>query len=133
MVERYQDGTLTIDSWTSKDYWKDHLSDLDPRQLPNFHTTKAPAPGLTVAKLATGILTSDVERVAKSLSSSPQSIFQTAYALVLSSYLGSSDICFGTVFSGRTLPVEDIEDIVGPCLSTLPIRIDISAAATLRD
>ena len=133
VVEGYEDGTLSFNSWVSKDYWKDHLSDLELRQIPNFHSFKAPSSGLAVAKLLTGISTSDVEAIAKRLSSSPQSIFQAAYALVLSSYLGTSDICFGTVFSGRTLPIVGIEDIVGPCLSTLPIRIDISAVTTLRN
>lgn len=133
VVKGYMDDTLAIDSWASKDYWKDHLLNLDLRQVPSFHNTKTPTPGLAVAKLATNIVTSDLESVAKRLSSSAQSIFQAAYALVLGSYLGSSDICFGTVFSGRTLPIAEIEDIVGPCLSTLPIRIDISAATTLQD
>jgi amino acid adenylation domain-containing protein len=133
VVEGYLDDTLTIDSWASKDYWKDHLLNMNLRQIPSFHTSRAPAPGLAITKLATNILTSDLESIAKRLSSSAQSIFQAAYALVLGSYLGSSDICFGTVFSGRTLPIAEIENIVGPCLSTLPIRIDISAAKTLQD
>jgi amino acid adenylation domain-containing protein len=133
VVEAYLDGTLKIEAPNSKDYWKDHLSDLDVRQVPNFHNAKCPVPGLAIANLETSISTSDVEHAAKSLYSSPQSLFQAAYALVLSSYLGTSDLCFGTVFSGRTLPIADVEDIVGPCLATLPVRVDIAASTTARD
>jgi ferricrocin synthase len=133
VVDGYLDSRINPDSWLSKDYWKDHLSHLDLRQLPNFHTRKLASRSLAVSKLQTSILTSEVETAARSLSSSPQSLFQAAYALLLSSYLGSSDICFGTVFSGRTLPIDGIEDIVGPCLSTLPIRVDISTSVTLKD
>jgi amino acid adenylation domain-containing protein len=133
VVEGYLNGTISTDSWSSKDYWKDHLAHLDMRQVPNFNSGKVPSTGLAVAKLQTSISTSDIEIAARRLSSSPQSLFQAAFAIILSSYLGSSDICFGTVFSGRTQPVIGIEGIVGPCLATLPVRIDVSTSATLKD
>ena len=133
LVESYLEGTLVTDSWTSIEYWKDHLAYLDTPTGPNFHNSTAAWAGLAVAKLDTGIPTSDVDATARRLSSSPQSLFQAAYALILGSYLGSSDICFGTVFSGRTLPVAGIEDVVGPCLATLPVRVDVSTSMTLRD
>lgn len=133
LVDRYLDGTLSTDNWISKEYWKDHLADVELCQLPNFHHKKSASTGLAVARLMTSISTSIVESTARNLHSSPQSLFQAAYATILSSYLGSSDICFGTVFSGRTLPVAGIEDIAGPCLATLPIRIDLSTSANLKD
>lgn len=132
VVFSFQDGTLKADDWASKDYWRDHLALLDIVSVPNFNTDKPPSPSLAVAQRQTSIPTSDIELAARGLSSSPQALFQAAYALVLSSYLGSSDICFGTVFSGRTLPVPGIEEIVGPCLATLPIRVDISTSSHLR-
>ena len=131
IVEAQQFGTTNDPD--SRNYWKDHLSDLDMRQVPNFYNSKVAIPALAIAKLEMDISTTDVELAAKSLSSSPQSIFQAAYALILSSYLGTTDVCFGTVFSGRTLPIEGIEDVVGPCLATLPIRIDVAPSLTVRD
>jgi amino acid adenylation domain-containing protein len=132
VVEGYTQGTFQYDDWTSKDYWKDHLSNLDIRQTPSFHSM-APSPGLSITRLATSISTSDVEVTARRLATSPQSLFQAAYAMILGSYLGSADVCFGTVFSGRTLPITGIEDIVGPCLATLPVRVDLSLSATVQD
>jgi non-ribosomal peptide synthetase component F len=35
------------------------------------------------------------------------------------------DIVFGTVASGRTVPVDGIEDVVGPTILTLPIRVQV--------
>ncbi|TVY46934.1 Hydroxamate-type ferrichrome siderophore peptide synthetase [Lachnellula occidentalis] len=133
IVNAYLDGTLKTNDWTSKDYWKDHLADVELRQIPNFHTKKSLSTGLAVSRLPTSIATTDAECIARQLGSSPQSLFQAAYATVLSSYLGSSDICFGTVFSGRTLPVPGIEDIAGPCLATLPIRIDIAGSNSFKE
>ena len=132
VVDGYTNGTLVADSWASKDYWKDHISYLEQLRVPNFHSKVQSTTGLAVASLHTSIATSRVEVAARKLYSSPQAIFQAAYALVLSSYLGTADICFGTVFSGRTLPVIGIEEIAGPCISTLPTRIDISTGTTLQ-
>ncbi|TGO76172.1 hypothetical protein BELL_0170g00030 [Botrytis elliptica] len=133
VVGGYLNGSLSSDSQVSRDYWKDHMVHLELRNLPNFHTTKVASARLAVAHHSTQLSTLDVELAAKKLASSPQAIFQAAYALILASYLGSTDVCFGTVFSGRTIPLAGIEDIIGPCLSTLPIRIDTSIASTLQD
>ncbi|KAH8678786.1 hypothetical protein BGZ60DRAFT_428607 [Tricladium varicosporioides] len=126
IVQGYMDGTLQIDEQDSREYWKDHLAQLDTRQLPTFHSSKPLSSGLATVHLTTIIPTSAVEKASRGFNSSPQSVFQAVYALILSSYLGSDDICFGTVFSGRTLPIARIEDIAGPCLATLPVRVDIS-------
>lgn len=131
VVDSYQDGTLKIDDWSSKDYWKDHLANLELRELPNFHSGKKSYPALAIDRLHTSLSTADIEATARELSVSPHSIFQAAYCLVLGAYLGTTDMCFGTVFSGRTLPVAGIEDIAGPCLATLPVRVDTSTSKTL--
>lgn len=133
VVNGYIDGSLSSDSLASKDYWKDHMAHLELRHVPHFHTEKATSSGLAVAHRSTQLSTLDIELAAKQMASSPQALFQAAYSLILASYLGSTDICFGTVFSGRTIPIAGIEDIIGPCLATLPIRIDTSIAATLQD
>ncbi|QSZ28506.1 hypothetical protein DSL72_003003 [Monilinia vaccinii-corymbosi] len=133
VVSGYLNGRLSSDSQVSKDYWKDYMAHLELRCMPNFHPRKVSSAGLAVAHHLTELSTLDVEFAAKRMVSSPQAILQAAYALILASYLGSTDVCFGTVFSGRTLPIAGIEDIIGPCLATLPIRIDISTASTLQD
>ncbi|KAI9741494.1 MAG: hypothetical protein M1818_004300 [Claussenomyces sp. TS43310] len=114
------------ESWSSKDYWRDHLMQLDPRTLPNFQSVVDVLPGLDVTRKKTAISTAKLDSVARDRGVSSQSFFQAAYALVLSSYVGMKDICFGTVFSGRTAGIQGIEDIAGPCLSTLPIRVDLT-------
>ena len=133
LVSAYQGGNLLPNDHSAHGYWRDHLVHLDIRRIPNFHSGKKPQPQLSVARLRTSLLTSSVEWKAKQLSASSQSLFQAAYSLILASYVGSSDICFGAVFSGRTLPVAGIEDMAGPCLATLPVRIDLSISSHLDD
>lgn len=70
---------------------------------------------------------------ASQLGHSLPAVFQAAFSWILASYVGSTDIVFGTVLSGRHLPIPDIEEIFGPCLLTLPCRVDISTVRTCLD
>ncbi|KAL7914310.1 hypothetical protein GGI35DRAFT_490563 [Trichoderma velutinum] len=62
-----------------------------------------------------------------------QVYFQAALALIWGSIVGTSDVLLGSVTSGRTIPVEDIEEIVGPSIASLPLRVDIENSATISD
>jgi len=52
-------------------------------------------------------------------------LVQGAWGLLLSQYSGERDIVFGTPMSGRSAPIPGIEDIVGPFINTLPVRMHI--------
>ncbi|HVR95699.1 MAG TPA: non-ribosomal peptide synthase/polyketide synthase [Thermoanaerobaculia bacterium] len=56
---------------------------------------------------------------------------QAAWALLLGRYSGQEDVVFGTVSSGRSVPVEGIEEMVGLFINTLPARVEVPAAAEL--
>uniref|UniRef100_A0A8H7MZD3 Carrier domain-containing protein n=1 Tax=Bionectria ochroleuca TaxID=29856 RepID=A0A8H7MZD3_BIOOC len=50
-------------------------------------------------------------------------IMRAAWALVLAQYCETDDICFGTSVSGRQAPVSDVTNILGPVVTTLPVRV----------
>lgn len=52
-------------------------------------------------------------------------VFQGAFAMLLGRYTGMSDVLFGTVVSGRTNEVKDIERMVGLFINTLPLRVSL--------
>lgn len=110
---------------TQKQYWKDHLAHFSPRSLPSFHSSAEAKRGLDVVGYTTSISTAALDKAAAAVGASPQALVQSAYAMVLASYLGTTDVCFGSVFSGRSADVEGIEEIVGPCIATLPVRVDV--------
>lgn len=56
-------------------------------------------------------------------------LLQGAWALLLSRYSGERDVVFGMVVSGREAPLARIDQIVGPLLNTLPIRVQVPADA----
>jgi len=52
-------------------------------------------------------------------------LFEGAWALLLSRLSGLDDVLFGTVVSGRDAPVPGIETMVGLFIHTLPVRVRI--------
>lgn len=53
------------------------------------------------------------------------SLFQSAWSVLLSAYTGSKDVVFGVTNSGRHVPVEGIEEMVGLFINTLPMRFNL--------
>ncbi|KAF2727722.1 amino acid adenylation [Polyplosphaeria fusca] len=58
-------------------------------------------------------------------------ILRAAWAIVTGRYMGSEVVAFAATNSGRNAPVQDIEGIVGPTITTVPIQIQINNASTI--
>ena len=52
-------------------------------------------------------------------------VFQLAWALTLNHYTRSRDLCFGTIASGRDVPLPEIWHMVGTFFNVLPCRVGI--------
>ncbi|KAJ5695472.1 hypothetical protein N7536_005884 [Penicillium majusculum] len=63
----------------------------------------------------------------------PATIFSTAWALVLRSFTGSDDVCFGILTSGRELPFDGADEVVGPLINILTMALDLSDTGTAGD
>ncbi len=53
-------------------------------------------------------------------------LIRAALAILISKHTASSDIMFGAVLSGRNAPVEGINQIIGPTLAVVPVRVQLS-------
>ncbi|KAK9848893.1 AMP-dependent synthetase/ligase [Penicillium brevicompactum] len=124
--------SLNISFSESASYWHDQLEGLTPTPFPTLlGSSVQPSTSHTTRILHTPI--SKLSDVSHNLRVSRQTIFQAAFTYILSTYLGNSDVTFGTVFSGRTLPLKGIENILGPCIRTLPTRMNIAKMQNVSD
>jgi aryl carrier-like protein len=116
-------------------FWFNYLGSLPHSYLcaqgPTFRSEEASQIRTTRQELK--MTFADFETICNDLSATPLSVFQASWAQVLSAYLLSSDICFGTVLSGRTALLEGVENIIGPCFNVLPIRVKVSPKALNTD
>ena len=60
-------------------------------------------------------------------------LIQAAWALVLSSRCGSSNVSWGTTLSGRNSNLPGIESIVGPTITTVPICLELDGNYTVAE
>ena len=133
MVKFYTHPSATARFGLSREYWQTLLQDASGCTLPNLHGRVNVERGLCVARTTITTPLAGIESASRSLGVSSQAMFQAAFAWLLSVYIGDSDIIFGTVSSGRTFPVIGIDKIMGPCIATLPIRVDVGHARTGQD
>ena len=52
---------------------------------------------------------------------------KAAWAMALARLCGTTDVVFGHLISGRSAPVNGIEEVIGPCVNLIPIRVDVAS------
>lgn len=58
-------------------------------------------------------------------------VIRAAWAIIVSKYSMSEDIVFGSTLAGRNDQLEGIEDMVGPTITTVPIRVRLREDDTI--
>ncbi|KAF2422748.1 hypothetical protein EJ08DRAFT_475481 [Tothia fuscella] len=114
------------DPLPSSQYWQEHLSGYQPAIMPNYNGYVLDTDPIQSQDFNFSIALSTLRTSAERYCLSPQSFFQSAVAYVIGLYLGASDVSIGVVTSGRTIDVSGIENIIGPCMISLPLRINVS-------
>ncbi|KHN96131.1 non-ribosomal peptide synthetase [Metarhizium album ARSEF 1941] len=105
--------------------WVSMLTGVSPCEFPlSVHDSSAneerhcdiPVPPLELA---------EVTELCKNLGITRAVFFQVAWAMVLATFTGMDEVCFGYLASGRDVPIDGIEAIVGPLANLLISRIDL--------
>ncbi|WP_143315168.1 non-ribosomal peptide synthetase [Clostridium sp. HBUAS56017] len=126
-------------AWLSKqnkeeglNYWKEYLDDYN-------ETSILPAKKNTTGNYKEGILNFSIDKnlsekldkVAVKCDVTLNTVYQVAWGLVLQKYTSSNDVVFGTVVSGRSAKVTNIEKMVGMFINTIPARIKADDCVTI--
>ncbi|KAK4224170.1 non-ribosomal peptide synthetase [Podospora fimiseda] len=64
---------------------------------------------------------------------SQATLVKAAWALVLAKMSGQRDIVFGNLIFGRNLPVAGVEEMAGPCINIIPVRVKVDAMDSIQD
>ncbi|MBE3041008.1 AMP-binding protein, partial [Candidatus Bathyarchaeota archaeon] len=115
-------------------FWAEHLLGWEKTPMPKL-AGRVEQYNRTATSRSWGLRASrqDVVEFSRRHACSPQVPFQAALLWLWSSIIGSEDVVMGSVTSGRTIPVADIECIVGPCIASMPLRANLSSVATIAD
>ncbi|CAG9951160.1 unnamed protein product [Clonostachys rosea f. rosea IK726] len=117
---RFVKYTQDLDQNEATRFWQDQLQDAQKASFPD------PAENLNVQK-QTKVFQKHLEiSWPKDTSVTKASVLRAAWAVVLSRYCTSDDICFGAVVSGRNASVSGIEGVTGLITATVPVRVRLS-------
>jgi surfactin family lipopeptide synthetase C len=77
-------------------------------------------------------LTSAIRACAKREHLTISTVFQGAWAMLLSRYSATDDVVFGITVSGRPYDLPQVESLVGLLINTLPVRVKLAAGESSR-
>lgn len=75
----------------------------------------------------------DLSALARTLQTTEKVLCQVAWGVFLGIATNKNDALFGNVVSGRNEPIEDIENMVGMFINTVPIRVRFDKTTTFKE
>lgn len=129
----YRSAAFMESCSTAKEFWAEYLLDFQPPPLPCLNPEIENTSAISSYSLVVDISPEDLGELLQDIHCGFQTIFQASLAWLWSSMVGSEDVVVGSVTSGRTIPVSGIEDVIGPCIASVPIRTHLSQVRTLKD
>ncbi|KAI0453023.1 putative non-ribosomal peptide synthetase [Xylaria acuta] len=130
-VMKYLHCSSELDSIDSMEFWSEHLRGVGAVTMSNFRTVAVSEPQLIVTTTKIPLHPGILKDLMLEVSVGPQVVFQACLVWLWTAVQGSEDITIGCVSSGRSLPLSGIDKLMGPCMMTLPLRINISRYRTI--
>ena len=104
-------------------YWQKTLLDVKPTRLPQVKTP--------VSK--TNQQYSITIQLPSTKHTSLAVLVEATWSILLSRYNKTEDVVFGVIRSGRTAPVDHIDEVMGPTLTSVPLRLLPARGARVAD
>ena len=122
--------SLNNDREADLNFWKAYLAGIEPCFFPALHDGIPGSHELGSFELQL-LDVANMQAFCKKFGVTLSSVFQLAWALVLHTYVGQSDVSFGVIASGRDIPVHGIEEAVGCFVNMLICRLELSDDSTI--
>ncbi|OCH93414.1 hypothetical protein OBBRIDRAFT_790288 [Obba rivulosa] len=121
------DSIASVDLHAAQAFWTQQFVGFDWSRIPS-RTASAKRADQRSISFRTGL--SGLQQMASQRQVTLQTLLMSAFARFLAKHIyGQSDVVFGVIRSGRSLPVSHIESTILPLLSVLPVRVDCASAS----
>ncbi|KAF3024780.1 nrps [Neopestalotiopsis sp. 37M] len=115
-----------MDRKDSETYWRERLDGADGEQFPAL-----PYPGYQ--QQADSLLEHYVSVETRVGGTTVATAILGAWALLVAAYTASNDVVFGETLTGRNAPIPGVEEIEGPMIATIPVRVAVNPDATVAE
>ncbi|KAH9889723.1 non-ribosomal peptide synthase [Xylariomycetidae sp. FL2044] len=116
----------SMDREASEAYWRERLEGASGEQFPAL-----PYPGYQ--QQADSLLEHYVKTDRPSLGMTLATTIRAAWALLVSTYTATDDVVFGETLTGRNAPIPGVEQIEGPMIATIPVRVAVDQQSTVSE
>ncbi|KAL4907117.1 hypothetical protein BDW74DRAFT_175902 [Aspergillus multicolor] len=126
----FLEHVLAQDAERAKEHWTQQLSHCTPTRLrSNGESIKE----TTSIRRTLHAKFSDLETRSAALQTTVPNLMQAIFALLLADHVGSSDVTYGLVLSGRTVSAPGAESVLLPAITTIPGRLNTNDLNTVHD
>lgn len=110
-------------------YWREYLTGAEPCRVPTLEldTTEDESRQMSI-RLASRVV-ERIDSFCRSQDITRSTLLQVSWAMVLSLLTGKADVCFAYLASGRDVPIQGIDEMVGPLINTLVSRVELRSYA----
>ncbi|KAI2468494.1 non-ribosomal peptide synthase [Annulohypoxylon bovei var. microspora] len=115
-----------MDRKESESFWRERLDGADGEQFPTL-------PYSGYQQQADSLLEHYVHTGKPNSGMTIATIIRGAWALLVSNYMASNDVVFGETLTGRNAPIPGVEEIEGPMIATIPVRVSVNPDITVKE
>lgn len=112
-------------------FWEEELRDAQPCLFPSLTDHQPGDPDDSLACTIELRASDKIYAYCRSRGVTPANVFSLAWSLLLRAYVGSDDVCFGLLASGRELPFDGAPDVVGPLINMITVRTRLGHDSTI--
>lgn len=136
-ASHYLGRVVQQDGESGRSFWREklqqHQSISRLRLAPPSQASSSPLASLAEEHRKLSVSMAALIDTAKQCGVTTAAIIYGAWGILLSRYCDSSDVFVGTVLSGRSLPLEGIEKVVGPLVNSLPLPLQVDPSLPAAD
>ncbi|KAL8671338.1 MAG: hypothetical protein Q9168_004162 [Polycauliona sp. 1 TL-2023] len=121
--------TTSLDPQASDRFWRSKFDALQSLHFPRVSSADGEQSGTTDEVNYTIRLPPR----AMSTGITQPTIIRAAWAILLAAHTGSDDVVFGETMTGRNIPIDGVMDLLGPTLTTIPTRVQMSKGSNVMD
>lgn len=131
---RYVEWLGGRDQDSARRHWREMFGDGADHASPALTQGDADGSGTgTVEKTLSPTVSDGLRRLAANCRVTLGTVALAAWGILLSRLSGHSAITVGSTFAIRPPEIDGVEEIIGPMINTLPIRLDLRAEHTVAD
>lgn len=133
---KFIDWQQSQDEEKTKKFWQNLLKDVQlpaPKIVDTNSFKEVDMPYTQGQKAFSKEVTNEILELAQKLKTTPYTLIEVSWTIVLNAESNCKDLVFGNIFSGRNNPLDNVQDGVGLFFNLLPVRVRLTDNMTLED